>query len=68
MTSPIVIDSGVLVASVAERLGCDFWTFDKRLFNTVHEKLNWVHYVVNFSPPDLSKTSVDSTVNPVREP
>lgn len=38
--------------AVAERFGCDFWTFDRRLFNTVHEKLGWVRYVVNFTPPE----------------
>lgn len=47
--------------AVAERLDCDFWTFDKRLFNTVHEKLDWVHYVVNFSPPTVSKPDGESS-------
>jgi predicted nucleic acid-binding protein len=37
--------------AVAERLGCALWTFDKRLFNTVHERLSWVNYVVNFETP-----------------
>jgi len=46
--------------AVAERLGCDFWTFDKRLFDTVHEKLEWVHYVVNFSPPSVDKTGMEA--------
>lgn len=47
--------------AVAERLGCAFWTFDKRLFNTVHEKLNWVHYVAHFSPPNVSSAGAEST-------
>lgn len=45
--------------AVAERMGCPLWTFDKRLFNTVHEKLDWVHYVVNFSLPSVSKTDTE---------
>lgn len=34
--------------AVAERLGCELWTFDRRLFNTVHDKLTWVNDVVNY--------------------
>ena len=34
--------------AVAERLDCALWTFDKRLFNTVHERLPWVNDVVHF--------------------
>ena len=37
--------------AVAERLACDFWTFDRRMFNTVHQKLPWVRYVAQFTPP-----------------
>ena len=28
--------------AVAEREGCEFWTTDKRLFNSVHDTLPWV--------------------------
>lgn len=31
--------------AVAERLGIDFWTADKRLYNSVHLQLPWVHLV-----------------------
>jgi len=31
--------------SVAERLHCDFWTADERLFNAVKQNLNWVHWI-----------------------
>jgi predicted nucleic acid-binding protein len=37
--------------AVAERLSCPLWTFDKRLFNLVREKLTWVHYAPNFVLP-----------------
>ncbi len=43
--------------AVAQRLDCPLWTFDKRLYNSVHEKLVWVNYVVNFSPPVTSEKS-----------
>jgi predicted nucleic acid-binding protein len=33
---------------VAERLNCDFWTADERLFNAVQESLNWVKWVGHF--------------------
>lgn len=34
--------------AVAERLNCEFWTADERLFNAVHDKLDWVKWVGNF--------------------
>jgi predicted nucleic acid-binding protein len=39
--------------AVAERLACSLWTVDRRLFNTVHEKLTWVHHLENFAPPSV---------------
>lgn len=29
--------------ALCERLNADFWTADKRLYNSVHEALSWVH-------------------------
>lgn len=37
--------------ALAERLDCALWTFDSRLFNTVHLRLPWVNYVPNFASP-----------------
>jgi predicted nucleic acid-binding protein len=34
--------------AVAERLNCDFWTADEKLFNAVRDGLNWVKWVGNF--------------------
>jgi len=31
--------------ALAERLGIEFWTGDRRLFNTVRSRLSWVHLV-----------------------
>lgn len=39
--------------AVAERLGCAFWTFDRRLFNTLNQQLDWIHYVPNFTLPEV---------------
>ncbi|MDZ4769843.1 MAG: type II toxin-antitoxin system VapC family toxin [Chloroflexota bacterium] len=37
--------------ALAERLDCALWTFDKRLFNTVRERLHRVYYVPDFVTP-----------------
>ncbi|MCA9956129.1 MAG: type II toxin-antitoxin system VapC family toxin [Ardenticatenaceae bacterium] len=34
--------------ALAEHLGCPFWTADLRLFNAVHDKLEWVYFLGNF--------------------
>ena len=31
--------------ALAERLGVEFWTGDRRLFNTVRSRLPWVHLI-----------------------
>ena len=31
--------------ALAERLGIEFWTADKRLFNAVHSSLSWINLV-----------------------
>lgn len=36
--------------AVAERLGCEFWTADQKLFNAVSARLSWVKWLGNFVP------------------
>lgn len=31
--------------ALAEHMKCPFWTADSRLFNVVHDKLDWVHWL-----------------------
>lgn len=31
--------------ALSERLAAEFWTCDKRLYNSVHHSLPWVHYI-----------------------
>ena len=40
---PTAYDSQYL--ALAEQHGCEFWTADERLFNTVHHQLNWVRWL-----------------------
>jgi len=35
--------------AVAERLGCEFWTTDERLYNATQPNLNWVKWIGNFT-------------------
>ncbi|MGI2907806.1 type II toxin-antitoxin system VapC family toxin [Tolypothrix sp. VBCCA 56010] len=35
--------------ALAKRLGCEFWTADRRLFNSVQAALPWVNLVFNNS-------------------
>ncbi len=35
--------------AVAERLGCDFWTVDERLYNSVANDLTWVKWLDTFT-------------------
>jgi predicted nucleic acid-binding protein len=35
--------------ALAQRLGCEFWTADKRLFNSVQASLLWIHLVTSSS-------------------
>lgn len=34
--------------ALAEKTGNEFWTADKRLYNAVHDKLPWVHWLGDF--------------------
>ncbi|MCB9452774.1 MAG: type II toxin-antitoxin system VapC family toxin [Anaerolineaceae bacterium] len=43
---PTAYDSQYL--AIAERLECDFWTADERLFNAVHSELSWVKWLGHF--------------------
>lgn len=44
-----VYDSYYLV--LAQALGCDYWTADRRLFNALQEmRVNWVHWVGTLAP------------------
>ena len=47
MNRPTAYDAQYL--AVAERLNCDFWTADERLFNAVSSQLAWVKWVGNFA-------------------
>ena len=46
---PTAYDSQYL--AVAEKLGCEFWTADERLYNAVHPTLSWVKWLGHFSTP-----------------
>lgn len=45
---PTAYDSQYL--AVAERLKCEFWTADERLYNSLNAHLTWVKWVGNFVP------------------
>lgn len=49
---PTAYDS--LYLALAERLDCEFWTADLRLFNAVSTKLTWVKWIGNFELPQPS--------------
>lgn len=42
---PTTYDSQYL--AVAERLSCEFWTADEKLFNSVSRSLDWVKWLGN---------------------
>ncbi len=47
LNRPTAYDAHYLALAV--HLGCDFWTNDHRLFNTVHKQLPWINWLGNFS-------------------
>lgn len=51
---PTAYDSQYL--ALAERLGCDFWTADEKLFNAVRGTFDWVKWVGSFTPPDSAES------------
>lgn len=48
---PTAYDSQYL--ALAERLGCEFWTADERLFNATNQQLKWMKWVGNFFLPKI---------------
>jgi len=36
--------------ALAEMLGCEFWTADKKLCNTVKDSLPWVKFLGEYQP------------------
>ncbi len=46
---PTAYDANYLV--VAQTLGCEFWTADRRLVNAVGETLPWVKWLGSYPPP-----------------
>jgi predicted nucleic acid-binding protein len=46
---PTAYDSQYL--AVAERLGCEFWTADERLYNALNTQLSWVKWLGSFKEP-----------------
>ncbi len=45
---PTVYDAHYL--ALADLLGCEFWTADERLFNTVRHELPWVRWLGHYEP------------------
>lgn len=37
--------------ALAERLSCDFWTADERMFNAVNGKVSTIRWLGNWQPP-----------------
>jgi len=46
LNHPAAYDAHYL--ALAEMYTCPFWTADERLFNAVHEALNWVHWLGDY--------------------
>ena len=52
LNRPVAYDSVYL--ALAERLDCEFWTADLKLFNAANQTLGWVKWIGDFMPPDVS--------------
>lgn len=66
-TSYVVLDSGILLATeynrptaydaqylaLAERLSCEFWTVDERLFNGVKDRFSAIRWLGEWQTTDL---------------
>ena len=46
---PTAYDTAYLALAQLDR--CDFWTADRRLYNTVKEELPWVKWIGNATLP-----------------
>lgn len=46
---PATYDSHYL--ALAERKGCDLWTADLRMWNSIRGELDWVHWFGDYSTP-----------------
>jgi predicted nucleic acid-binding protein len=44
--------------AVAERLGCEFWTADERLFNTLKGSLSWVKWLGHYQSEPEENTAL----------
>jgi predicted nucleic acid-binding protein len=36
--------------ALAQDQACEFWTADERLYNSVHHRMPWVHWIGEFQP------------------
>jgi predicted nucleic acid-binding protein len=36
--------------ALAQDQACEFWTADERLYNSVHQRMPWVHWIGEFQP------------------
>lgn len=52
LNRPTAYDAQYL--AVAERLSCEFWTADQKLFNAVSGSLSWVKCIGNFIIPTIT--------------
>lgn len=55
LNRPTAYDAHYL--ALAEMLGCEFWTADRRLYDAVHEELRWVRWLGNYEPPVFSTSA-----------
>ena len=58
---PAAYDSHYL--ALAENKGCEFWTADTRLWNSIRGKFAWVRWMGDYQPTD-QRTSPNKTDNP----
>lgn len=44
--------------ALAEREGCEIWTADKRMWNSINGKLAWVRWMGDYTPADSDISSI----------
>ncbi len=49
--------------ALAEREGCEFWTADMRLWNTLRGKIDWVRWIGDYVPVDLDASPSEPDSN-----